>query len=393
MAFNKSTYLNISTRINYGSFYTPAKYVTLASKWIKGEFTNSSNFSEVTNHTFLDSSAGEGVFFAIVKDFPCNTFIASDIDKEAIDTLRLSFPMVKTYNKNALVNISRAIFNINEGDKLFIMGNPPYNDRTSIVNKSIKSAFNGNNTPIDKRVVRRDIGLSFLLSYDILKASYVLVLHPLSYLIKETNFNSAFSFFNNYILLRHIVFSSGEFYNTSSLSQFPIIMAFYKRSEGQGLTYQDIYNMTFNTIEGDKFSLSNYDYIKEYINKYPNKTRYTPDIKFYTLRDMNALSRSRTFIKEDIKNAVHINPIKLPYYCYIDCLKEYIKHNSCPYYMGNLDIPFNKDTFSLVEQDIVSVSKYLHKDIFNNAPPPSSSSIKRVHSYIKSVIENKGVVK
>lgn len=376
---NKSRHLDSINKIILGSFYTPRFYVTLAKKWMQKH--------SIIDYTVLDTSAGYGAFFEIEKDFPASKFIANDIDIVAIQTLKQNFPLVVAYNKNALCNITRDMFDITEKEKLIIVGNPPYNDVTSQIRKRIKSKTN---LQVDKSVKSRDLGLCFVKSYNILKADYALILHPLSYLIKEANFNRAKSFFSNYIIKEHIVFSSSRFEGTSLLSSFPIIMALYKRCENNGLTYKNIFNMTFCTEEKSSFCLAKRDYIGNYIPKYPNKGRYTPDIMFYTMRDINALKRSRTFIKEDTANAIHIKPELLPYYCYVDCFKEYIKQNSIPYFMGNLDIPFIKDSFEAVKDDCVFLSKERHKDIFCNINTTNNvnsfGAKDRVNKYIKKVI-------
>ncbi len=62
------------------------------------------------------------------------------------------------------------------------MGNPPYNERTSIMQSSLK---NKESMQIDSTLQSRYIGISVLRSYDKLKANFICVLHPLSYLIKK----------------------------------------------------------------------------------------------------------------------------------------------------------------------------------------------------------------
>lgn len=54
------------------------------------------------------------------------------------------------------------------------------------------------NMSIDNNVKTRDLGMSFLLSYNELKAKFVYVLHPLFYLIKQTNFKLLKGFSSNY---------------------------------------------------------------------------------------------------------------------------------------------------------------------------------------------------
>ena len=57
---------------------------------------------------------------------------------------------------------------------------------------------------------------------------------------------------------------------------------------------------------------------------------------FYTLRDINALRRSKTFISKNTANAVYVTQDKYSLYCYVDVFKQIIKH--IPYYLGNCDI-------------------------------------------------------
>jgi len=58
---------------------------------------------------------------------------------------------------------------------------------------------------------QRDLGISFLLSYNKLAADFVCVLHPLSYLIKKSNFEALWQFKDNYRLVDSVVISSGVF--------------------------------------------------------------------------------------------------------------------------------------------------------------------------------------
>ena len=359
--------------INKGSFYTPNKYVLMAGKWL-------SQIEDIDNsYTILDSSCGYGAFFNMSRLFPHNRYIGNDIDEEAVNVAKKNYPFVEFYTKNAFVNICRKQFGINNDDHLVIVGNPPYNDTTSQAHQSIKSE----RIEMDKDVISRDLGMSSLLSYNKLKADYVLVLHPLSYLIKKTNYLKAKAFFNNYTIINHIVFSSAEFANTSKNSCFPIIMALYKRNEGVGVSYKCVQNMRFCTKD-DSFRIADWDYIGNYINKYPHKERYTPEILFYTLRDVNALKRSRTFIRERVANAVDVNPDMLGYYCYIDCFKRYAE---VPYYLGNLDVPFIEKNFHKIEAIAIKISKYYHSEVFPGSEKPSDSDIITMKNYIAEVLK------
>ena len=365
-------HLDARGRVNLGSFYTPYRYVMLVRDWLV-------KYGQTRGKTVLDSSCGYGAFFELQEHLPDNIYIGNDIDPQAVKKVSEEFPHVCTFCKNALSSVSRKQYEIGNRESLVIVGNPPYNDVTSQINQGIKSS----KTEMDADVKTRDLGLSSLLSYNRLAADYVAVLHPLSYLIKRPNFNAAKKFFENYRLLEHLVFNSQEFANTSKTAGFPVIVALYKREPSAGLTYDAVREMEFRTVEGKTFSLSGFDYVADFIEKYPHKKRYEPEILFYTLRDINALRRSRTFIRERIANAVDVNPEKLAYYCYIDCFKRFAE---VPYYMGNFDVPFNARTFPQIAKAVLAVSKFGHPDIFGKCPEPGAAEETAVKEYIAGVL-------
>ena len=372
MDLNRSQHLCHKDIVNLGSFYTPYKYVMLAGEWLE-----SVGMDET--YTILDSSCGYGAFFELSQFFRKNKYIGNDIDSEAIRMVPNAFPFVKLYNKNALINVSRAQFGITSDEKLVVVGNPPYNDTTSIINQHIKRK----SVQMDRDISTRDLGISSLLSYNKLCADYVLILHPLSYLIKRANYRLGGRFFCNYSIEEHIIFSSQEFAGTSRMNGFPIIMALYKRTPGKGIKYSDVMQYRFRTIEGRSFRLIDRDYVANYIQKYPHNTRYSQEILFYTLRDINALARSRTFIKDRVANAVDVDPTKLGYYCYIDCFKKYA---TVPYFMGNFDVPFIKEDFKEVVGSAIAISKFNHQDIFGTCRQPTADDKERVVSYVNKVL-------
>ena len=379
MDIHTQNHLNYSGRVNLGSFYTPYKYVMLVKGWLE-------KYGLTKGMTILDSSCGYGAFFELQDLLPNNTYIGNDIDSVAVGKVSEMFPHVRTYNKNALLNVSRKLYNIGAKDKLVVVGNPPYNDVTSQINQKVKTS----DMQIDADIKTRDLGLSSLLSYNKLAADYVAILHPLSYLIKKANWTAARNFFLNYKLLEHVVFNSQEFANTSKTTGFPVVVAFYKRTtfklfspEDEGLSYEDVVRTTFQTVEGKTFSLSNWDYVADCIEKYPHKNRYNPEILYYTLRDINALKRSRTFVKDRCSNAVDVDPKKLSYYCYLDCFKKYAK---IPYYMGNFDVPFDRKTFPSIEKAVVAISKYDHPDVFGESRKPSAKTEQKVIDYIEGIL-------
>ena len=86
---------------------------------------------------------------------------------------------------------------------------------------------------------------------------------------------------------------------------------------------------------------------------------------FYTMRDINALRRSKTFIKKDCANAVYVPKSKYSLYCYVDVFKQNIK--TVPYYFGNCDIMIDYNKFKILEKDFIkaSKSKILNSKILN----------------------------
>ncbi len=370
---NRVEHLGKNQIVNGGSFYTPARFVEIAAGWLKRERFDAS-------YTVVDTSCGYGAFFRLRRRFPKNRYVGNDIDPVAARVAKENFPFAEIFNKSALSGIGRAMFRLGD-EKLCVVGNPPYNDVTSQIGRQIKTARH----EADAEVRARDLGISFLKSYAILDADLVLVLHPLSSLIKKTNFASAKLFFGRYELRESLVFSSREFADTSRSGEFPIVMALYAKSPEGGLTFEKVRRHAFCTLEGETFRLADFDYVADHIRKYPGKSRYTPEILFYTLRDVNALRRSRTFLAERTAGAVDVPPDKLPYYCYIDLFKEYAH---VPYWMGNFDVPFRAESFSRCADDICALSKSRHPEIFGAQPPAEPKAERRVRAYINAVLKS-----
>ncbi|MDR2008133.1 MAG: SAM-dependent methyltransferase [Alphaproteobacteria bacterium] len=338
---HEQIHLKLEDTINYGSYYTPKSIVDMVYNMLH---QNIINFSE---YIIMDTSCGYGNFLRNKNS------IGADFDDTAILRAKQQNPECCFFHHNSLHNVSRRQYNLTPADKLIIVGNPPYNDTTSLVRKNLKQK----NSEIDTDLISRDLGVSFLLSYNKLEADYICVLHPLSYLIKKTNFESLKQFKNNYILIDSVIISSGEFSSTSKATQFPIIIALYKRDK-QGMSYENILDNTFSTKDGPKFCLRAWDKLSNYITKYPNKNEKDCIAHFYTMRDINALKRSRTFIASESYNSIRVSRDKLALYCYADVFKEYIQH--IPYYFGNSDIIISYNEFRKLQDAFMqkSLSKY-----------------------------------
>ena len=152
------THLNRIEMINQGSFYTPDSIVDIVYQMILNAKI------DISDYIMLDNSCGYGSFLKL-EGFKQN--IGADIDKQALQMAQYNF---KDYSikplfihTNSLYNVSREKFIISESSKLIIIGNPPYNDKTSIVQNHLK---NSDSALIDFDLKARDIGISFLRSFD-----------------------------------------------------------------------------------------------------------------------------------------------------------------------------------------------------------------------------------
>ena len=349
-------HLNYTDAVNLGSYYTPELIVDLAYSILQ------KNIVKIKDFTILDSSCGYGSF--LVKNNIAKRLVGADIDQKAIFEAKKTVNGANFICQNSLLNVCRKNLTIKNEEKLIAIGNPPYNDTTSIIRNSIKDV--SVQDKIDSDIKTRDLGMSFLLSYDKLQADYVCVLHPLSYLIKKANFALLSKFSQNYKLIDGIIISSHEFSDTSRGMAFPILIALYKRGEG-GMDYDYIQNYQFNVKGDGAFRLRDFDTIVNYVQKYPNKKYLNkndkPVAKFWTLRDINALKRNRTFIDSDTYNTVYVLMEKLPYYCYIDVFKRYA--DKMPYFIGNCDVIIDNEKFNEIKECFISQSVHTNPILKN----------------------------
>ncbi len=339
--------------VNSGSYYTPDRYIEVCYKFLID------NINQLKNYYILDSACGYGHFFK-KNIFNHKKYLGADIDKKAINLAREKNANAKYFIANSLLNVDRKKYSLTKKDKLIIIGNPPYNDSTSIIKNRLKK----DQVEIDEDIKTRDLGISFLKSYAKLDADYICVLHPLSYLIKESNFKLLKSMTDKYVLSKSIVFDSKEFSETSKETGFPIIIAFYEKDKN-GINYEFIKNHTFETIEGRKFKISDYDYIDNYLSKYPTKKPNNQDTiaHFWTMRDINALKRNRTFIKEKSYNTIDVTHNNIDYYCYVDVFKKHLSH--VPYYFGNSNVMIDKKSYMKIKDDITKYA-IINNNVLNN---------------------------
>ncbi len=332
-------HLGYDSRVNLGSYYTPAEIVNVAWEVI-APYVHSQT-------TIIDTACGYGDF---LRNCGQALTIGSDIDETAIEVAREnSDTVVRFFQTNALCDVSRTKFGIPQQSHLVVVGNPPYNDRTSLIRHSIKSV----DFDIDEDITSRDLGISFLRSYNKLEADLICVLHPLSYLIKPTNFRLLKEFTKNYRLIDGLLISSGEFPESAKHTPFPIVLALYQR-DAQGMTYSFIRSFRFRVTGKSDFGLNDFDYIAGYVDKYPKKKRQPLEgdiylsenddsLFFWTMRDINALKRNRTFVESYSTNTIVIDKQKLDYYAYVDVFKRNLYR--LPFYFGNCDVLIDDNLF------------------------------------------------
>jgi hypothetical protein len=332
----KQQHLNHVEQVNLGSYYTKPKLVQKVYGLLQKHVQN---FNE---YTIIDNSCGYGSFLDF--DIP-NKKIGADIDSIALGKVKSDAILIE---HNSLSKINRYNYNLSDTEKVIMVGNPPYNDTTSIIRNKIKQVQKETNA-----IKTRDLGMSFLLSYNMLNADFICVLHPLSYLIKKTNFNTLHEFTKNYKLLDCEIISSQEFTNKVSATFFPIAIALYCKGR---MTYDFIENYDFS-VENKKFRLKEFVSVGNFISKYPNQ-KFVQEkdtiAKFYTMRDINALKRSKTFMETTTYNTIFVQQNNLDYYCYVDVFKKFIPH--VPYYFGNCDVMINDNKFQNIKECFVRYS-------------------------------------
>ncbi len=307
-------HLTKQKQIELGSFYTP-DYLVDKMYSIIDDYLNSNNINK-KSILFFDNASGYGAFYR-----PNRDFIMADIDEKAIEKIKkkLRIKNKSLFITNSLENVSRNKFNINKDKFLINIGNPPYNDTTSIINNGKKGNFS-----CDLDLVDRDMGISFLKSFNKLKSDIVCVLHPLSYLIKEANFKRLKDFKDNYRIIYGEIFSSEHFSGTGK-TKFPIVLALYERSHS-GMDFSYIKNFNFNILnQKKKFKLLNFKTTDGFIYKYPKEVFNMNNFSgfyYYTFRDINSLKRNSDFLFERNYNSISISIDELYKYAYLYSFKK-----------------------------------------------------------------------
>ncbi len=365
-------HLGYADTVNFGSYYTPMALVDKVYELL------AKHINQLDKFKIVDTSCGYGSFLR------SENSIGADYDAAALAEAKKNISSNRLYCHNSLKDVGRAQYALSSEEQIIIVGNPPYNDTTSIIRNDIKKDI----CEIDQDLKHRDMGVSFLLSYAKLAADYICVLHPLSYLIKKANFESLGLFKKNYVLIDGLIISSGEFSATSKTTHFPIIIALYKR-DSKGMDYAFIKKYAFKTKEGSTLRLDHFDSLGNYITKYPNHRKIDLEHSvafFWTMRDINALKRTKTFIERENNSTIRIPKEKLSLYCYADIFKEYIPH--IPYYLGNNDVMIDIDAFKKIEPSFMrrSLSKYAFLRHLLLGEEVSAADTAAINEYFKNML-------
>jgi len=360
-------------RIKLGSYYTPERLVKKVHEFIKPYADNPKN-----NVLLFDSAGGCGAFLLDIKHY---NYRIADCDLEACLFLQQHFSHEKIFHTNSLTEIKRDKYLIPSSAFLIMIGNPPYNDTTS----EFKNGKKGQNI-CDEDLYDRDLGVSFLKSYYKLNADVVCVLHPLSYLIKETNFKRLRAFRDNYQLIKGSIFSSGLFTGTGT-GKFPILVALYEKNP-KGMKFEDIKNFEFNILDNDKtFILSDFKTTDGYINKYPprkNEVKKSPTgLYYYSFRDINSLKKNASFLIKEHPNGIVVTVENFYKYSYLHAFKNLFNPDDAWLY-GNLsplvdmeDLEQNKELYILYAIKTNRILKKLH-----------SSVLEKIADYYKIELNN-----
>ena len=341
MQVNISKHLPKHKRIQLGSYYTPEKLVNRVYYFIQPYLLDKQK-----DVVIFDSAGGSGAFLVNISSLD---YRIADCDSQTCEFLKQRLDKNKVFNTNSLIGVNREKYLIPSTAFLIMVGNPPYNDTTS----EFKSGKKGKNI-CDEDLFDRDLGVSFLKSYNKLKANIICILHPLSYLIKETNFKRLRDFKDSYNLIKGEIFSSSSFSGTG-FGKFPILIALYERNT-EGMTFDYIRHFQFDVLDREqKFILFSYNTTDGYIRKYPPRkkdVKKSPiELYYYTFRDFNSLRKNASFMAKQHYNGIVVTLENFYKYSYLYALKTLFNPKDAWLY-GNLsplvdieDLEQNKELY------------------------------------------------
>ncbi|MBL7198055.1 MAG: hypothetical protein ISS47_08140 [Candidatus Omnitrophica bacterium] len=389
MHVHLAEHLSKNEQIQLGGYYTPKKLVHKVHEFIRPYLDNRKK-----DIVLFDNAGGCGAFLFDIKHYD---YRIADCDLGACEFLKQHFNQRNVFHANSLIEVNRDKYFLSSAAFLIMIGNPPYNDTTS----EFKNGEKGRNV-CDEDLYDRDLGVSFLKSYHKLKADIVCVLHPLSYLIKETNFKRLRAFKDSYKLIKGEIFSSALFHGTGT-GKFPILVALYEKNPS-GMTFEYIRQFQFDVLNSNKkFILSEYKTTDGYINKYPPRKNDIKDsplgLYYWTFRDFNSLKKNTSFITQKHPNGVVVTLENFYKYSYLYALKKLFNPED-PWLYGNLsplvdieDVEKNKKlyvSYSIKNNRIFDKIENKIKEItdFYKIRLDSEPDINRIANKIKDKFKN-----
>lgn len=274
----------------------------------------------------------------------------------AYEFLREKLDEKRVFYTNSLVGVCREKFDIPDDAFLIMVGNPPYNDTTS----EFRSGEKGKNI-CDSDLFDRDLGISFLKSYDKLNADIVCMLHPLSYLIKGANFKRLKGFGFHYRLIRGVIFSSYLFPETGKI-KFPIVVGLYEKYAG-GMDF----DFNFSILDKEiVFRLSKYETTDGIIRKYPPRKK-DPKISpiglyYYSFRDLNSFKKNTFFMNKKQNNAIIVDIENFYQYACLYAFKTLFEPEDIWLY-GNLSPLVNTEFLENNRKELVAYTVKTNKTL------------------------------
>jgi hypothetical protein len=108
------------------------------------------------------------------------------------------------------------------------------------------------------------------------------------------------------------------------------------------------------------------------------------------MRDINALKRNKTFVKNFCYNTIIIDKKKLDYYIYVDVFKQF--GNLIPYYFGNLDVFIDYQAFQEYKHfflaECLTRNSFLQNFINFNANISQAEATTKIQQYFQQLIDN-----
>lgn len=335
----------------FGKYYSPKGATDLVAGYIQPLLQ--------PDTLLLDLCVGGGAF---AQGDPTR-FYGADIDAVAVQILRhMGWEHIQCLD--ALNQINLEAYGIPKDHRdVIIVGNPPYNDRTSINKRGSKGQ---SVSLVDPRVKATDVGISFMRAYFLLQPRAVAVLHPMTYLLKPSLFKKIANL--GYRLEQYTIFSSRAF-STHGSNPFPYGAALWVPRDPQAqiegreqpaLTpeqleseWQAIRQREFPVVEIQDaqvtrcnwtFRMANYKTIDEpatKINKYVSKQPSNIELYTFNYRDLNSLLAKGNLMNNQ-PNGVPVvldgDGEELIKACAMNCIKRYWKSGKKPvdFILGNM---------------------------------------------------------